>query len=260
MAGFVVKSHFESTVSKAHHAQREVPNLRFFASIVLNRGVGGINPVAVAHALYQGAKVVWMPTIDAKNHAKRFGSTGTFGFPGMTLSYQKGTSPEEGLTCLENGRLSDATKEVVDLIAHYDVALATAHLSEEEIFPLVDYALSKKVRRIIITHPEYIVPPLGVKTQVQLAQQGCFMEYCAASVFPRAASATVGQVKEMIDAVTPERAVLATDSGQPYTARTPEQLRVFAQLLHEKGVSEAAIVQMAKKNPALLLGVTETPA
>jgi hypothetical protein len=260
MAGFVVKSHFESTISKAHHAQREVSNLRFFPSIVLNRGVGGINPVAVGHALYQGARVVWMPTIDARNHAKHFGSTGTFGFPGMTLSYQKSTGSQEGLSCLENGRLSDATREVVDLVAHYDVALATAHLSEEEIFPLVDYALSRKVQRIVITHPEYIVPPLGVKTQVQLAQQGCYMEYCAASIFPRAACATTGQVKEMIDAVTPERAILATDSGQPYTARPPEQFRVFAQLLHEKGVSEAAIARMAIKNPAFILGVTETPA
>jgi hypothetical protein len=178
----------------------------------------------------------------------------------MTLSYEKSTRPQEELTCLENGRLSDATKEVIDLIAHYDVALATAHFSEEEIFQVVDYALSKKIRRIIITHPEYIVPHLDVKKQVELAQQGCFMEYCAASIFPMVCSATALQVKEMIDAVTPKRAVLATDSGQPFTARSPEQLRVFAQILHEKGVSEAAIAQMAIKNPAFLLGVTETPA
>jgi len=258
MAGIVVKSHFESTIAKAYHAQREVTNLRFFPAIVLNRGVGGINPVAVSHALYQGARVVWMPTIDARNHAKHFGSTGTFGFASMTLSYQKSARPQEDLTVLENGHLGDATKEVIDLIARYDVALATAHLSEEEIFQVVDYALSKKVRRIIITHPEYIVPHLDIKIQVQLAQQGCFMEYCAASIFPMVISATANQVKEMIDAVTPKRAVLATDSGQPFTARSPEQLRVFAQILHEKGVSEAAIAQMAIKNPAFLLGVTET--
>jgi len=260
MAGLVVKSHFESTISKVHHARREVTNLHIFSAIALNRGVGGINPAAVGHALHQGAKVVWMPTIDAQNHARHYGGTGTFGFKSMTLRYQKSGRSQEYLTCLENGRLTDETKEVIDAIAAHDAVLATGHLSKEEIFQAVDYALSKKVQRIVITHPEFVVPKLDIKTQVELAQQGCFMEYCAASIFPMIACATAEQVKEMIEAVTPERAILATDSGQPFSARTPEQMRVFAQVLHEKGVSEAAIAQMAIKNPAYLLGVTESAA
>jgi len=54
--------------------------------------------------------------------------------------------------------------------------------------------------------------------------------------------------------LTPERAVIATDSGQPFHAKPPDQFRLFAQTLHEFGVTEDAIKQMAIKNPAYLLG------
>ena len=70
MAGIVIKSHFESTVSKAYHARLAVreayPDFKVFSGIALNRGVGGVNPGAVELALQQGAKVVWMPTLDAE--------------------------------------------------------------------------------------------------------------------------------------------------------------------------------------------------
>jgi len=93
MAGIVVKSHFESTVSKAYHARREVPNFQVFAGVALNRGVGGINPGAVELALHQGAKIVWLPTFDAENHARTFGGTGTYGFHSIWSSAASTVSP-----------------------------------------------------------------------------------------------------------------------------------------------------------------------
>ena len=45
MVGIVIKSHFESTVSKAYHARRAIreayPDFQVFSGIALNRGVGG---------------------------------------------------------------------------------------------------------------------------------------------------------------------------------------------------------------------------
>ena len=66
---------------------------------------------------------------------------------------------------------------------------------------------------------------------------------------------TPEQFKEAIDAVTPERSIIATDSGQPFSPKTPELFRIFAQSLYERGVSLDAIAQMAIKNPAALLGI-----
>ena len=56
--------------------------------------------------------------------------------------------------------------------------------------------------------------------------------------------------------VTPARAVLSSDSGQPFSPKPPETLRVFAQCLHERGISEEAITQMTVRNPEYLLGVS----
>ena len=66
---------------------------------------------------------------------------------------------------------------------------------------------------------------------------------------------TPEQFKEAIDAVTPEKSIIATDSGQPFSPKTPELFRIFAQSLYERGVSLDAIAQMAIKNPASLLDI-----
>ena len=258
MAGIVIKSHFESTVSKVHHARREVtkafPDFRVFAGIALNRGVGGVNPGAVEIALDQGAKIVWLPTFDAQNHARVFGATGTYGFKSMTLE-SKGLVLHEEFTVLEKGRLTGKAKEVIDLVAAYDAILATGHVSKEEIFATFEYALSKNVRKLLVTHPEYYVPNLAIRDLVELSKLGAFMEFCAVSCGPMTPANSIEQVKEMIDAVGPERAIISSDTGQPFSPRPPEALRVFAQCLHERGIDEDSIAQMTIRNSADLLGV-----
>jgi hypothetical protein len=110
-----------------------------FAGIALNRGVGGLNPGAVEIALDQGARIVWLPTFDAANHARAFGSTGTYGFKNLTLAFQR-SAAYSGFIILENDRLTQATKDVINIIADYGAVLATGHLSRDEIFAAVEYA------------------------------------------------------------------------------------------------------------------------
>lgn len=258
MAGIVVKSHFESTISKAHHARREVtktyPDFKVFAGIALNRGVGGINPGAVEWALDQGAKIVWLPTFDAANHARAFGAVGTYGFKSMTVPSRK-TVLHEQFTVLTGNRLTDKAKEVIDLIAAYDAVLATGHVSKKEIFAAVDYAKSKKVKRLLITHPEYTVPNLDAASMVALAKEGAYMEFCAVSCGPMTPCSSIAKVKDCIDAVGVKHAIIASDTGQPWSPKPPEALRVFAQCLYERGLKEDAIKQMAIANPKRLLGL-----
>jgi hypothetical protein len=255
MAGVVIKSHFEATIAKVYHARKEVPELPVFAGIALNVGVGGINPGAVEQALKQDARFVWMPTLDSANHRKVFGTEGAFGSVG-SLSYGSPSKYSgEGYTVLNGGRLTQAAKDVVDVIADHNAVLATGHLEAKEIMALVEYALSRSLKKIIVTHPEMYVPNLDIKTQVELAKQGCFMEYCAVNCMPMFHCVTPEQFKEAIDAVTPSRAIIATDSGQPFSPKTPELFRIFAQSLYERGVSLEAIAQMAIKNPAALVGI-----
>ena len=52
-----------------------------------------------------------------------------------------------------------------------------------------------------------------------------------------------------------DNAIIATDSGQPFSPKTPDMFRSFAQVLHEKGVALDDIWKMAMRNPARLLGL-----
>ena len=256
MTAIVVKSHFEATIAKVYHARKEVPDLEVHAGIALNRGVGGINPAAVEQALRQDARIVWMPTIDARNHVRVFGAPGAFGAIGAGSYANRPTVKEAPTyTVLDGGRLSAAARDVVDVIAGYDAVLATGHLSAEEIHALVDYAIGKGHRRIIVTHPEMQCPNLPIDVQVALAKEGCMMEYCAVNCMPMFQSVTSDQMKEAIDAVGPANSIIATDSGQPFSPRTPDMFRTFAQVLHEKGLDLEAIAVMAIRNPARLLGI-----
>jgi hypothetical protein len=230
-----------------------VPNFTVFSGIALNRGVGGINPGSVEQALSQGAKVVWFPTIDAKNHARVFGAVGTFGWASMTL--KESHRPRGQYTVLQDGNLTDDAKEVIELVGAYDAILETGHIDRDEILAVVDYAIGKGLKRILITHAEYAAPKLDIPTQVDLAKAGCYMEYCAGSCMPMQHMVIPEEFVEMINAVTPAHAVIATDSGQPFHAKPPDQFRLFAQTLHEFGITEEAIKQMAITNPAYLLNV-----
>jgi hypothetical protein len=154
-----------------------------------------------------------------------------------------------------NGRLTEQAKDVIDLVAAYDVVLASGHVSKREIFATVEHAASKGVRRLMVTHPEFAVPNLDIPTMVELAKAGVFMEFCAVNCFPMMDTVSLDTLIEMIHAVTPERAVLSSDSGQPWSARPPETLRVFIQCLHDKGLEEATIHKMSIDNPRRLLGV-----
>src|SRR5580704_13379804 len=67
LRGFVLKSHYFPTAERAQVVTKAVPGIRAFGAIALNHSIGGLNPVAVELAGRSGAKIVWMPTVDAAN-------------------------------------------------------------------------------------------------------------------------------------------------------------------------------------------------
>jgi hypothetical protein len=250
MRAIMLKCHCESTVSRARVLDEEYPDISVCGGIVLNSYVGGINPAAVEAALRLGAKEVWMPTVDAAYHALMHG--------GRTGSYDVQTSGErqtdtQGIAVMSNGRLTDETYQVLDLIAKNDAILGTTHLSPEEILALVTAARERGVEKILITHPFFKVPGLDLAALEDLAKLGAFAEfgYCTAS--PMWAYSTIDQVKAAVETLGPSRCVLISDGGQRHNPMPVEGLRVFAQCLHEKGLSEDHIRQMIVTNPAELL-------
>ena len=79
MRGMVLKEHHTETASWAYLVSQIVPGIELFGGIVLNKAVGGINPVAVeAMALSRGGRgrVVYMPTVDAAGPRSKLAQRG----------------------------------------------------------------------------------------------------------------------------------------------------------------------------------------
>ena len=73
LAGFVLKSHYAPTAERAAVVRGAVPGVDALGAISLNNGVGGLNAQAVEIAARAGARVVWLPTVDAENEASEDG-------------------------------------------------------------------------------------------------------------------------------------------------------------------------------------------
>src|SRR5207344_3334391 len=69
LAGFQLKSHYTSTAERAAVVRAAVPGVDVLGAISLNRAVGGMNAVAVEIAAREGARTVWLPTVDSINES-----------------------------------------------------------------------------------------------------------------------------------------------------------------------------------------------
>jgi hypothetical protein len=69
LGGFQLKSHYTSTAERAAVVRAAVPGVEVLGAIALNRAVGGMNAVAVEIAAREGARTVWLPTVDSVNES-----------------------------------------------------------------------------------------------------------------------------------------------------------------------------------------------
>jgi hypothetical protein len=251
-----LKCHSERTTSRAYLAQQLVPGIQIVGGIVLNRAVGGINPAAVESALQLGARHVWMPTVDAANHARTFGSTGAYDKQKSTVA----KSDDTGIEVFDaDGTAIDGLIDVLDLTAQYNAILSTCHLSVPEIQKLVATARERGVEKIMITHPFFKVPALDLEDLKGLVAQGAYAEFGYCTVSPMWNHAPLTRVVEAIEAIGPERCILMSDAGQRHNPMPAECLRVFAQSVYESGISEEGVERMIKTNPLDLLELPPPP-
>jgi len=164
---------------------------------------------------------------------------------------------EEGITVptisiLEDGKLIDECFDVLDIIAKYDIILATSHMSHEETFALVKAAKERGVKKMVITHVDFPGTFYTIEEQLELSKYGAFMEHCYTTFATGKVDfeVTLAQIK----ALGSERVILSTDLGQK-TAKYPDEgLLEFAMKLYENGFSEKEIQEMTTKNTRWLLG------
>src|SRR5204863_8208953 len=113
-SALVYKDHFYLGTSHAMILEKLFPaaKVKLFSGVALNNASGGINPHAVNHAINIGAKIVWLPTLSAANHLAAAGDAKSFP---KTAKKMLDPIPLSALDA--NGKLSDDTRQVLDLVA-----------------------------------------------------------------------------------------------------------------------------------------------
>jgi hypothetical protein len=284
LAGFVLKSHYVSTAERAAVLNEVLAEgtgsggtgggagvggtgvggtgggaggVRVIGALTLNASVGGMNPLAVEIAAREGARILWMPTLDALNHRATHGDLPEGATPPMWLALQadldaQGITVDPVPVVDAAGQPLPATREVLRLAAHHELVVATGHLSAFEMRVVADAAFEAGVRHVIATHPEFPQQNMSRDDQLALARQGAFLERCFTTPFT--GKCEWARMVDNIGAAGPERTIVTTDLGQPHNPPVEDGLALMADALHAAGFSDQEITTMIVSNSRLLAG------
>lgn len=255
MRAIVLKGGAFETVTRAAQANAVVGSgLRVYGGVVLNWAMGGVNPAAVeAMVAFRGngaerlGRVVWLPSINARNHHERFGI------------------PQPGVPVFNGTRLVPAMHEILAMCAEHDLVLETGHLAPQEALAVIRAARAAGVEKIVCTHADYDPINMSIDEQREAARLGAYIEHAYIGVFLGPASpverfrswrgASIEQMAAAIRAVGPERCILATDLGAAPCVEPAEGYLDFVRRLRALGITDRDLDLMGRRNPAQLLNL-----
>ena len=135
-----------------------------------------MNALAVEVAAREGARTVWLPTVDSVNESHERDAPGRRVRVPVWVKLQLELR-EQGIEIPpvpvvdDGGAVLPETRAVLERIAHHGLLLATGHLARDEIFAVVEAAQEHGCEQIVITHPEFPAQSLSVEDQQALAGQ-----------------------------------------------------------------------------------------
>lgn len=256
LKGFVIKSHYFPTGARARLVSALVPGVRAVGAICLNRSVGGLNPLAVELAAREGARVVWLPTVDAHNERS-------------VLERESGKKPfwaliveeleKEGFKAAPVPRLApddELLQEVLKIVARRNLILATGHVGKDEIGLVVEMAKKAGVRCILITHPDFPSQNLSAEEQKALTKyEGVFLERCFTTAF--SGKISWEDMVERIALVGPQYSFISSDLGQPNNPPPEWGLPLMVDFLMQHGLKEKDVVPMIENTKRVMAFITE---
>jgi len=250
-AAIVLKNHHESTAARAQIAESVNGLISIFGGLVLNSSAcGGFNPDAVRITMKMRGKIVWMPTVSAKNHIRFIHEAKYSEHVGAISAGLE----EEGLSPLdEEGRIISSVREILDIIAESDAILATGHLSSHEICALIVEAKLRGVERILVTHPEAPQIEMPVDVQRDVAKLGVYFERCYYSVL---AGYPLDRMLEEARSVGFESTIFASDLGQEHNPPPAEGLLDLYYALRAVGMNTIEWRTAIARNPRALLALS----
>ena len=253
-AGFsalLYKDHFYLGVAHAKILEKLCPEtkVRLYSGLVLNNATGGINPHAVDHAAMFGAKIIWMPTVSAANHIAQLEGQGK-NFP-KTARKMLDAIPLSALDA--NGRVSDASKACLDIIAEADIILAGGHLPVTELFPLFEEAKRRGVRKLLVNHPTYLIGCNDEDIR-GLVRLGATMEHSICMFVEGKSKKFDGDtLAHLINVGGVDRTILSSDLGLVGSPRPVDGFRSIVRILLDLQVPASDIKRMISTNALAML-------
>ena len=250
--GFLVKDHYFPSMMGCQMVQKHLGNgtVEIFGSMCLNNAMGLFNLNAVDAAYGMGVKMIYFPTVSSKNHIDAhkggFAGAGKMSVPETPVVYVD-----------EKGELLPDAVRVLEYMAEKDIALGTGHGSAREIDALVRTAAKVGVKKILVNHPHFHIGATYQQMR-DWAALGAYIELnvCVFSEGSKLGPLPTSVLEEMLREVPRERMVLDSDMGQRGNGSPVEGMYRFMLLMMDRfGVTKEEIDVMAKKNPAILMGL-----
>ncbi len=249
MRAILVKSLKFETATRAYLVGKQVPGIEVFGGISLDLSVGGANPEAVsalAKMKLPSMKMVWMPVFDSKAGVQRSGQNRKF----AAIS--------------EGGKLLPNVLATLDTIAKHSYSVATSHLGADEALLVVRAARERNIP-VVVTHA--VQDPVGMTMEQmkEVARLGGFIEHTALGPFKgpqthlhnpfcrNQRQITYEETVRFIREIGAEHTILATDFGQSFNPIPPDGFKGFILSLKERGITDAEIDLITRRNPARLL-------
>lgn len=259
MKGFAIKSHISSTTGRAKLMNEIHPAATAIGTITLNNAVGGINPFAVELAVMDGAKLVWLPTIDAKNESDHIMANTAIAadktkmpfFAKFRVELAEKGKLQPPIYTLEDGKLSKNMLEVLDIVIEHNIALASGHISAEETFAIAEACHSRGYKKFIVTHPNFPSTTFTKEQQKALVEKGAIMEQCFTT--PYTGKITWERAFDEIRFVGPENCMISTDLGQPAYVYPDEGIQIYCEKLLANGFTEDQVRMMVSINPEFIV-------
>lgn len=257
LRGVGVKNHFFPTIAMEKPLAQD-GNPFVINSVVLNHYVGGFNPdiIRASAELSEKPIIVWFPTL----HTEKFLQSQKFEIPEEWIDLKmrerlklRRTEKIKPLSVFDEGKISKEVENVLYSLKENGAILATGHLSWQESYELVKFAVEKVgIEEVIITHPIYQKIDMPVDIQKDLAKLGAVIEHCYSMY--SIDKIPMDRIARQIKDVGADNCILSSDVGQTFSKSPSESLAEFIFLLEREGVTESEIKTMLIQNPTRLVG------
>ena len=250
MKGFALKAHYGSTAQQAAVLRNIYPECNVVGAITLNAVVGGINPIAVENAARQGAKIVWCPTFDSPGQQSYYLKN----YPNYMSLHKKLSEkniPVPTFSVLdEEGKISRAMQNVLEIVMDYNMVLGTGHISHKECFALAEETHRRGFKKLLVTHADWSFTKYTLEEQIRLIELGASIEHSYTSATEEQSWMVFSDTLRKTGI---EHVVLSTDLGQKRNEFPDVGFRKYAEILMENGFSLPELKQMMADKPAELV-------